>query len=118
MEETLETTELTKKIVSILEDHKAEEIVLMDVHKETDIADYFIICNGTSDRMLDALANAVIDEIRDAYHIHGHQQGIASGGWMLIDFGEIIVHIFSPDRRDYYKLEDLYQKSKILLKMQ
>ena len=114
----MQATDVTKQIVDILEEHKAEDISLLDVREQIDFADYFIICTGTSDRMLDALADAVIDGIREKYHIHGSVQGVSSGGWLLIDFSDIIVHIFSADKREYYDLETLYSESKTLLKLQ
>ncbi len=113
----MESNELARKVVDILEDNKAEDIVLIDVSKQVDIADYFVIANGTSDRMIDALANYVVDGIRDEYQIHGFIQGVTGGGWMLIDYGDVIVHIFSPDRRSYYSIEDLYKESKVLLRV-
>ena len=113
----MEANELARKIVTILEDNKAEDIVLIDVSKQVDITDYFVIANGTSDRMIDALANYVVDGVRDDCPIHGMIQGITGGGWMLIDYGAVIVHIFSPDRRAYYSLEDLYKESKVLLRV-
>lgn len=113
----MEANELARKIVTILEDNKAEDIVLIDVSKQVDITDYFVIANGTSDRMIDALTNYVVDGVRDDCQIHGMIQGITGGGWMLIDYGDVIVHIFSPDRRAYYSLEDLYKESKVLLRV-
>ena len=113
----MKANELSRKIVEILEDNKAEDIVLIDVSKQVDITDYFVIANGTSDRMIDALANYVIDGVRDDLQIHGFIQGVTGGGWMLIDYGDVIVHIFSPDRRAYYSLEDLYKESKVLLRV-
>lgn len=101
-----------------MENHKAEDIVLMDVSNQVDFTDYFIICTGTSDRMLDSLSKAVSDEIRDQYKVHSKIQGKPSGGWILIDIGNIVVHIFSPDRRDYYSLEELWNEAKVLLKLQ
>ena len=90
----------------------------MDVREQVDFTDYFIICTGTSDRMLQSLSDAVKNEIREKYQAHCIVQGIAEGGWMLLDIGDIVVHIFSPDRRNYYSLEELWNESKILLKLQ
>ena len=101
-----------------MENHKAEEITLMDVREQVDFTDYFIICTGTSDRMLQSLSDAVKNGIREKYQVHCIVQGIAEGGWMLLDIGDIVVHIFSPDRRNYYSLEELWNESKILLKLQ
>ena len=113
----MESNELARKVVEILEDNKAEDIVLMELGEKVELADFFVIANGTSDRMIDALANYVVDGVRDDCKIHGTIQGVTGGGWMLIDYGDVIVHIFSPDRRAYYSIEDLYKESKVLLRV-
>ena len=117
-EKKMESNELARKVVEILEDNKAEDIVLMELGEKVDLADYFVIANGTSDRMIDALANYVADGVRDECKIHGSIQGVTGGGWMLIDYGDVIVHIFSPDRRAYYSIEELYKESKVLLRVE
>ena len=113
----MESKELARKIVEILEENKAEDIILMELGPKIELADFFVIANGTSDRMIDALANYVIEGVRKDCKIHGTIQGVTGGGWMLIDYGDVIVHIFSPDRRSYYSIEDLYKESKILLRV-
>lgn len=74
-----------------------------------------MICTGTSDRMLDALADATNDQVRTIHQLKGRMEGKAQGGWLLIDYGDVIVHLFAPERRDYYRLEELWNKGKILL---
>jgi ribosome-associated protein len=93
-------------------------LVLIDIRDLAVFADYFIICSGTSDRMLNALADSVTEFIHAKYQWPVRTEGEPREGWILIDAGNIIVHLFSPDRRDYYKLEDLWSKGKILLHMQ
>jgi ribosome-associated protein len=90
----------------------------MDIHDISDFADYFVICTGTSDRMLDALAGSVEDAVRKQYHVHGRHEGEPHDGWLLVDYGDVILHLFSPDRRDYYRLEELWGKGKVLLRLQ
>ncbi len=90
----------------------------MDVSDLAEFTDYFIICTGTSDRMLQSLADVVSKDIRSSYKIHIKKQGVAEGGWMLMDYGDVVVHLFSPDRRAYYSLEDLWREAKILLKLE
>lgn len=101
-----------------LEDKKGEDILLLDIHELTDFTDYFIFCTGTSDRMLDSLAKAVDEAARNTYHVHGRIEGNASDGWMLVDFGDVVVHLLSPDQRDYYRLEELWGQGKILVRLQ
>ncbi len=90
----------------------------MDIREVSDFADYFVICSGTSDRMLQALADQLVDDLRNNHIARGKMEGEAREGWILLDYGNIVVHLFSPDRRDYYRLEDLWAKGKILLRLQ
>jgi ribosome-associated protein len=80
--------------------------------------DYFVICNGTSDRMIDALANTVLDDIRTKHHKKGKKQGLARDGWVVVDYGDVVLHLFSPDQRDFYQLEELWEDGKVLLRLQ
>jgi len=91
---------------------------VLDIRELADFAEFFVICSGTSDRMLRALANDVIDTVREQYQIKGRVEGQPEDGWLLIDYGDLVVHLFSPDRRDYYCLEDLWAKGKVLLRLQ
>jgi ribosome-associated protein len=91
---------------------------LIDIKDVASFTDYFVICNGTSDRMLNALAKGVDETIRKNHKRHGRIEGDPAGGWMVLDYGDVVVHIFSPDQRDYYRLEELWQEGKVLLKLQ
>ena len=112
-----EIREIVKTAFEALSEKKASDIRILNISEVSVIADYFVIANGTSDRMIDSLANYVVDGVRDECKIHGTVQGVTGGGWMLIDYGDVIVHIFSPDRRSYYSIEDLYKESKVLLRV-
>ncbi len=102
-----------------LEDKKAEDIVLLDVRGQLMFTDYFVICTGTSDRQLSALAEAVDDAARDTYRLKRPRiEGHAEGGWLLIDFGHVIVHAFSAPQRHRYKLEELWHEGKVVLRIQ
>jgi ribosome-associated protein len=105
-------------IVDTLEDKKGEDILLLDIHEISDFADYFVICSGTSDRMLKALADGVMEQVKKQYHLHGNLEGQSHDGWLLIDYGGVVLHLFSPDRRDYYRLEELWNEGKVLVHLQ
>jgi ribosome-associated protein len=90
----------------------------MDISEISDFADYFVICSGTSDRMLQALADAVVKKVHDEFDIKPRLEGQPREGWLLADFGDVIVHLLSPDRRDYYRIEDLWGRGKVLLRLQ
>ncbi len=108
--EALENSEtLAKFIVSVLDSKKARDIKLLHVEKQTIIADYFVICTGTSRTQIRSLA----DEIEFKLEPYGvtafHTEGADTGIWVLQDYGTVIVHLFNRESRDFYKLEKLYQ---------
>jgi ribosome-associated protein len=114
----LNPLELAHTIVNALEDKKGENIVLMDLQKVASFTDYFVLCSGTSDRMLDALADGVLETAREVHQVKGRREGRASAGWVVVDFGSVIVHLFAPETRDFYKLEELWKEGKVLLRLQ
>ncbi len=105
-------------VIDVLEDKKAEKLVLLDIQNITSFADYFIICNGTSDRMLQALADGIREFVKSEYGMIVSIEGEARDGWVVVDLGDIVIHLFSPDQRDYYKLEQLWERGKRLLSLQ
>ena len=90
----------------------------MDIQGIAVFADYFVICTGTSDRMLHALGDAVEQALREAFGIKTRLEGASQDGWILADCGDVVVHLFSPERRDYYRIEELWSQGKILLHLQ
>lgn len=104
--------------MNTLEEKKAENIVLLDLTGIASFTDFFIICSGTSDRMLDALAQAALETARKEFQIHAQARGLASSGWITADLGDIVLHLFSPDQREYYQLEQLWQEGKVLIRLQ
>jgi ribosome-associated protein len=101
-----------------LEEKKGENIILLDIQGIASFADYFVICSGTSDRMLQALADSVVEQVHRHYQRPARVEGKPHDGWLLVDCGDVILHLFSPDRRDYYRLEELWSQGKILLHLQ
>ena len=104
-------------MVNLLEEKKAENIILIDIHEITSFTDYFILCCGTSDRMIDSLADVVVENAKNNHLLIGKQEGGAEAGWVLVDLGDVIVHLFSPAQRDYYRLEELWSQGKVLLRL-
>ncbi len=90
----------------------------MDIHEIASFTDYFVICSGTSDRMLDSLAKAVVEQVKANFDLKGHVEGYPKDGWLVVDFGDVVLHLLSPDQREYYNLEELWQEGKILLRVQ
>lgn len=109
---------MAHEIVGSLEAKKAEDILLLDLQKVASFTDFFILCTGTSDRMLDALAEATLDSIRKQHRKRGIREGEARDGWVVVDFGDVVVHLFSAEQRRYYDLEELWKDGRVLLKVQ
>ena len=91
---------------------------MLDLKDIASFTDYFVICNGTTDRMLNALAKTVVDDMREQHKKKGRMEGEARGGWLIVDYGDVVLHLFSPDQRGYYKLEELWNEGKVLLRVQ
>ena len=104
--------------MNALEDKKGEDIVLLDLKELGIFTDYFVLCTGTSDRMLNALADGVVEDVHKKNRRKGRKEGLARDGWLVVDYGEVVVHLFSPDQRDYYSLEELWDEGKVLLRLQ
>ena len=92
----------------ILEDGKAEDIVAIDLKGKSDIADYLMIATGRSQRQIMALAQHLIDGLKAAGHGKLAVEGKRHGEWVLIDAGDVVVHLFRPEARAYYNLEKMW----------
>jgi ribosome-associated protein len=91
---------------------------LIDIQDISSFTDYFVICSGTSGRMLDALAKSAQETFNEKNKRRGRIEGSSHDGWMVVDFGDVVVHLFSRDQRDYYRLEELWQEGKVLVRVQ
>ncbi len=99
---------LAKRIGKFLKENKAEAPVLLDLRKLWDEVDFFVIVTGQSTRHNQALCDRLIDALEEINIKPHHIEGYSSGDWILVDIGDIVVHIFSSDARDYYNLEMLW----------
>ena len=106
---------LARAIVEQLDDRQAEAIVLLDVAAHTDLADYFVIASATSRRQFGALEDA-LRHVPDADF--PRREGTAEGGWLLCDYGSVVVHIFDRETRDYYDLDGLWSQADTLLRVE
>ena len=110
--------ELARRIVELAEDKKAADIVLLDLTPLTTIADYFVICSGGSERQLDAIADGIVSTLRDERTKPIGREGTPASHWVLLDFGSVIVHIFTPPERDYYGLEKHWAEARTVVRVQ
>jgi len=114
----LEPNELARKVVDIAEDRKAEDIVMLDIRKVSVIADYFVICTGTGDRHVKAIAKEIDEKLGDEGKNPVSIEGMVDAKWVLLDYGDVLVHIFDQETRDFYKLEQLWVGAQPVLVVQ
>ena len=105
-------------IVEIAEEKKASNIVLLDIRNVSFLADYFIICSGNSERQVKAIARDIDEQLKEQDVGVHHREGMDQGRWVLLDYGDVIVHIFTPTERDYYRLEKLWSNAQTVLVIQ
>lgn len=114
-----EALDLAHTIISSLEKKKGENILLLDLIGVCSFTDYFVICTGGSERTLKALAEEARLQVKDQHSTKAFNvEGDAADGWVLLDYGNVVLHLFSPVLRDYYKLEELWRDGRILLHVQ
>ena len=106
-----DATELAHRIVDIASDKKGNDIVLLRTAELTTMADFFVILSGRSDRQVQALAGAIVDELRKEGIRPLGTEGRQSARWVLLDYGSVIVHVFAPEEREFYGLERLWSKA-------
>lgn len=95
-------------ILSSLADDKAEDIVQIDLRGKTAIGDYMVICSGRSSRQVGAISEKLADRLKQEMGVRTKIEGKDAGDWVLIDTGDVIVHVFRPEVRDFYQLEKMW----------
>ena len=115
----LEGLELTHLLVDALQDKKGIDILVLDIHSQAVFADFFVICSGESEPQLRALMRAVQIEAKEKVgRLPTGVEGTPADGWILIDFGDVVVHLFDEEKRAYYDLESLWHKGRVIVRMQ
>ncbi|MCR9109727.1 ribosome silencing factor [Marivita sp. XM-24bin2] len=102
-------------ILSELDENKAEDIVQIDLRGKTSIGDYMVVCSGRSTRQVAALAEKLIETLKSEHGILSKVEGKETGDWVLIDTGDVIVHIFRPEVREFYQLEKMWLPAGVAL---
>ncbi len=110
------TLEFTRHLVRALENKKGEDILVLDISHLTPIAESFVLCSGPTDRVLETLRDAALDAAEEAGW-PARVEGEPTSGWVLIDFGDVILHLFTPEVRRYYDLEGLWAKARVVVRM-
>jgi ribosome-associated protein len=113
-EKPYDTSKLIDAITEGLLEKKAKDIVLLDVRELTTLADYFVVCHGTSDTQIRALANSVEKKVKEELGENVWQQeGKDSRRWVILDYVNVVVHIFTEEKREYYGIERMWNDAKV-----
>ena len=104
----LDTATRVREAVSAADDRKAIDLKVLQLEKISDFTDYFILCSGTSERQVQAIADAIEERLRAEKVRPLHVEGYNRGQWVLLDYGDLVVHIFQEDTRRFYSLERLW----------
>ncbi len=102
---------LLAAVLSSLSDDKAEDVVQIDLRGKTEIGDHMVICSGRSSRQVAAISEKLVQRLKDEFGRTARIEGKDTGDWVLIDTGDIIVHVFRPEVREFYQLEKMWQPS-------
>ncbi|MDR1701763.1 MAG: ribosome silencing factor [Sporomusaceae bacterium] len=103
---------LAKDIANAADDKKARDIVILDIASISPVTDYFIICSASSDTQTKAIADNIEEKLAEKDILPLHKEGYREGHWVLLDYGDAIVHIFLEEERQFYNLEKLWSDAK------
>ena len=106
---------LVKEIVKAIDDKKGLDIQVLDIHAQTGIGDYFVICTGQTKTQTKAIADFIEEKVQTNLETTVlRREGFQTGEWILLDYGSVIVQIFQPETREYYKLEKLWAQAPVV----
>lgn len=109
---------LAVDIADVIAETPAADTRVIDIHEHSSIADVFVICSGENERQLRAIYREILDEIGKAGHDPIRTEGDTTSGWMLIDYGDVVVHVFDDELRGFYDLEGRWENAPVLLSIQ
>ncbi len=113
-DKTTDSNLLLDAIIEGLHEKKAKEVKLLDVRELTTLTDYFVICHGTSETQIRALANSVMEKVKETLRENvWKQEGMDSRRWIILDYVNVVVHIFSEEKREYYGIERMWNDAVI-----
>lgn len=114
----LDSAQLARIIAEIAADKKAADVSVLDIREQSVIADFFVICTGANSRQIQAVGDAVEEKLSELHVGMRGFEGEAKTGWMLLDCGDVIVHIFGPMEREFYRLERLWSNAPTVVYLQ
>ena len=114
----MEGLEVARRVVDAASDKQASNIVLLDVRELCTFTDFFVICSGDSERQLRTILDEVGERLKRESVTPHHEEGTLDSGWLLLDYGDVVAHIFSSAERERYRLEDLWRDARTVLRVQ
>ncbi|CUX79750.1 MAG: ribosome silencing factor YbeB [Roseibaca calidilacus] len=105
----LTSAALLELVLSSLDDDKAEDVVQIDLKGKSAMADTMVVASGRSTRQVAAMAQKLMDRLKETFRLTARVEGKDTGDWVLIDTGDVVVHIFRPEVREFYQLEKMWQ---------
>lgn len=105
---TYTSEDILAAVLKSVDDDKAEDIVQIDLRGRSDVADYMVICSGRSSRQVAAISEKLVDRLKQEFRVSSKMEGKETGDWVLIDTGDVIVHVFRPEVREFYQLEKMW----------
>ncbi len=104
--------------MDLISDKKGVDTVMLDIHSLSYIADYFVVTTAESERQLKALADDIQKELKKQRVLPLGVEGAPESGWVLLDYGAVIAHLFSPEMREYYQLEKMWARAPVVVRLQ
>ena len=115
---SLEGIDIARRAVEIASDKQSSNIVLLDVRDICTFCDYFVICSGDNELQIRTIYEDIEQSLKKESEITHHNEGTIDSGWLLLDYGDVIVHIFSEEEREYYHLDELWQDARSVIRIQ
>ena len=114
----LEPNELAHVVVDAIAERLGSDILMLDMQGVSLLADYFILCNAESAPQFRAILEEVDKQVKDVGGRRLHVEGEPESGWVLLDYGSVVVHVFDPELRAYYNLEELWKNARLVVRIQ
>lgn len=109
---------MARRIVDVIADKKGEDVLLLDIRDISILADYFVIGSAVSKRQTKAMVNGIIDETKEDFDTKPLRvEGEPESGWVLMDYGAVVVHLFAPEARNYYDLEGFWEDARVVVRI-
>ena len=109
---------MAKMVVEAASDKQANDVLLLDAREACSFADYMVICSGDTNRQLEAIRDEIVQVLKKEGILPGRREGVVDSGWVLLDVGNVIVHIFAPNAREFYQLDKLWSNATPVLRIQ